>query len=136
TERDRLLRVLREFFQEVPRVEGPPSAPENGTPRHEPWRPQGGGWGKSVRLTYLRSRAAYPPSSFTPSIAKRSGFGCSPNSPLSTRSQLGPQGGGGSTIPTAPPLNARRGVLVYRGARIRTTLSRPSKWSANLSHAM
>ena len=30
-ERDRLLRVLREYFPEVPTVGGPPSAPENGT---------------------------------------------------------------------------------------------------------
>src|SRR5262249_30488185 len=36
---------------------------------------------------------------------------------ISTRSQLGPQGGGGSTIPTAPPLNARRGLLSIRGRR-------------------
>jgi len=41
-----------------------------------------------------------------------------------TRSQLGPKGGGGSTIPTAPPLNARRGVPVYREPAS-TTLSRP-----------
>ena len=44
---------------------------------------------------------------------------------ISTRPELGPQGGGGSTIPTASPLNACRGVPVYRGPRIRTTLSRP-----------
>jgi hypothetical protein len=31
-ERDRLLRVLREYFPEVPTVGGPPSSPENGTP--------------------------------------------------------------------------------------------------------
>jgi hypothetical protein len=29
SERDRLLRVLSEYFPEVPRVEGPPSTPEN-----------------------------------------------------------------------------------------------------------
>ena len=33
---------------------------------------------------------------------------------ISTRSQLGPRRGGGSTIPTERPLNARRGVPVYR----------------------
>ena len=45
TERDRLLRVLSEFFQEVPRVEGPPSAPENGTPDMSHGDPRGVGGG-------------------------------------------------------------------------------------------
>jgi hypothetical protein len=31
-ERDRLLRFISSYFPEVPRVEGPPPAPEDGTP--------------------------------------------------------------------------------------------------------
>jgi hypothetical protein len=43
------LRVLREFFQEVPRVGGLPSAPENGTHVSTCWLP---------KLAYVNDKAA------------------------------------------------------------------------------